>query len=331
MGKQKHDYGLIWNRFKEKINSVSFLFFYNRVLKSVYSKCFMFYKLIPKLRFFINDLKRLISISFPVSTFDYNTGAQFEGDLGEILILGAEMWPYIALREKGSGTPRPKTISARDSSDRMFRPIFQSGTARPPLVGPLGPFFYLFIYYYYLFFLGGGAIYCFILFMCIKTRFKKLYFALYCSQGEGFRDSSAQNHFDLGLLGPDVLAHFSIRDRSAHFFIYLLLLLFFFGGGGGGGGAIYCFILFMCIKTRFKKLYFALYCSQGKRFRDSSAQNHFGPDVLAHFSIRDCSAHFSGTARPIFLFIYLFFFGGGGQSIVISCLCASKQDSRNFI
>ena len=27
---------------------------------------FMFYKTIPKLRFFINDLKRLISIPFPV-------------------------------------------------------------------------------------------------------------------------------------------------------------------------------------------------------------------------------------------------------------------------
>ena len=39
----------------------------------------------------------------------------------------------------------------------------------------------------------------------------------------------------------------------------------------------------------------------------------FGPgllglDILAHFSIQDCSAHFSGTARPIFLY----FFGGGG-------------------
>ena len=71
-------------------------------------------------------------------------------------------------RSVGSGTPRPKTISARDSSARTFRPIFQSGTARPTLVGPLGPFF---------FFFGGGkgAIYCCILFMCIKTRFKKLY------------------------------------------------------------------------------------------------------------------------------------------------------------
>ena len=49
----------------------------------------------------------------------------------------------------GSGTPRPKTISARDSSARTFRPIFQSGTARPTMVGPLGPFFYNF-------FFGGG-------------------------------------------------------------------------------------------------------------------------------------------------------------------------------
>ena len=52
---------------------------------------------------------------------------------------------------RGSGTPRPKTISARDSSARTFRPIFQSGTARPILVGLLGPFFY------YFFFWGGGG------------------------------------------------------------------------------------------------------------------------------------------------------------------------------
>ena len=52
----------------------------------------------------------------------------------------------------GSGTPRPKTISARDSSARTFRPIFQSGTARPTLVGPLGPFFY-----FYFIFSGGGG------------------------------------------------------------------------------------------------------------------------------------------------------------------------------
>ena len=31
----------------------------------------------------------------------------------------------------GSGTPRPKTISARDSSAQTIRPILQSGTARP--------------------------------------------------------------------------------------------------------------------------------------------------------------------------------------------------------
>ena len=77
------------------------------------------------------------------------------------------------------------------------------------------------------------------------------------------------------------------------------------------------------------------YYSLAQGFRDSSAQNHFGPgllgpDVSAHFSIRDCSAHFSGTARPIY-----FFLGGGGgeegQVIVVFCLCASKQDSRNFI
>ena len=57
------------------------------------------------------------------------------------------------------------------------------------------------------------------------------------------------------------------------------------------------------------------------RFRDSSAQNHFGPgllgpDVSAHFSIRDCSAHFSGTARPIFFIFYLSFWGGGGGNVL---------------
>ena len=30
----------------------------------------------------------------------YSSGAQFEGDLGEILALGAEILPYIGLREK---------------------------------------------------------------------------------------------------------------------------------------------------------------------------------------------------------------------------------------
>ena len=44
----------------------------------------------------------------------------------------------------GSGTPRPKTISAR-----TFWPIFQSGTPQPTLVGLLGPF--------YLFIFGGGV------------------------------------------------------------------------------------------------------------------------------------------------------------------------------
>ena len=52
----------------------------------------------------------------------------------------------------------------------------------------------------------------------------------------------------------------------------------------------------------------------------------------------------SETARPTlvgplgpFFFIYFFFLGGGGgwvgrgQFIVVFCLCASKQDSRNFI
>ena len=56
-------------------------------------------------------------------------------------------------------------------------------------------------------------------------------------------------------------------------------------------------------------------------FRDSSAQNHFGPgllgpDVSAHFSIRDCSAHFSGTARSIFLFFIYFLGGVGGVNLL---------------
>ena len=55
----------------------------------------------------------------------------------------------MTIPHQGSGTPRPKTISARDSSAQTFRPIFQSGTARPSLVGPLGPFFF--------FFWGGGG------------------------------------------------------------------------------------------------------------------------------------------------------------------------------
>ena len=36
----------------------------------------------------------------PNSLNTYNTGAQFEGDLGEILTLGAEISPFIGLREK---------------------------------------------------------------------------------------------------------------------------------------------------------------------------------------------------------------------------------------
>ena len=54
--------------------------------------------------------------------------------------------PPLSPAGRGSGTPRPKTISARDSSARTFRSIFQSGTARPTLVGLLGPFF-LFIFF----------------------------------------------------------------------------------------------------------------------------------------------------------------------------------------
>ena len=58
----------------------------------------------------------------------------------------------------GSGTPRPKTISARDSSARTFRPIFQPGTARPTLVGPLGPFLFIYFFiFFFIFFLWGGG------------------------------------------------------------------------------------------------------------------------------------------------------------------------------
>ena len=56
----------------------------------------------------------------------------------------------------GSGTPQPKTILARDSSARRFWPIFQSGAARPTLVGPLGPFLYCY-FFIFIFFLGGGG------------------------------------------------------------------------------------------------------------------------------------------------------------------------------
>ena len=35
-----------------------------------------------------------------ISDFTFRPGAQFEGDLGEILALGAEISPYFGLREK---------------------------------------------------------------------------------------------------------------------------------------------------------------------------------------------------------------------------------------
>ena len=69
----------------------------------------------------------------------------------------------------GSGTPRPKTISARDSSAQTIRPIFQSGTARHTLVGPLGPFFFFFFFFW-----GGGGGYISLFCLCaLKTRLKK--------------------------------------------------------------------------------------------------------------------------------------------------------------
>ena len=38
--------------------------------------------------------------SEPYKACDNEAGAQFEGDLGEILALGAEISPFIGLREK---------------------------------------------------------------------------------------------------------------------------------------------------------------------------------------------------------------------------------------
>ena len=77
----------------------------------------------------------------------------------------------------------------------------------------------------------------------------------------------------------------------------------------------------------------------GYRFRDSSAQNHFGPgllgpDVSAHFSFRDYSAQFSGTARPIFYFFFYFFFrrgGGGLQFIVLFSICARQNKIQDIL
>ena len=65
-----------------------------------------------------------------------------------------------------------------------------------------------------------------------------------------------------------------------------------------------------------------------KPFRPGTPRpGRFGP-----FSIRDCSARFSGTARPIFFyFLFIFFWGVGAIYCFILSLCGSKQDSRNFI
>ena len=48
---------------------------------------------------------KLVRLSFVLDScfelkFINNSGAQFEGDLGEILALGAEISPYFGLREK---------------------------------------------------------------------------------------------------------------------------------------------------------------------------------------------------------------------------------------
>ena len=71
-----------------------------------------------------------------------------------------------------------------------------------------------------------------------------------------FRDSSAQNHFGPGLLGPDVSAHFSIRDCSAHFSGTARPIFFFGGGGGGGGGGN---LLFYSINVHQNKIYETLF------------------------------------------------------------------------
>ena len=49
----------------------------------------------------------------------------------------------------------------------------------------------------------------------------------------------------------------------------------------------------------------------------------FGP-----FFNPDCSAHFSGTARPIFLFLGG---GGGGGYIYLFYLCASKKRLKKHL
>ena len=89
----------------------------------------------------------------------------------------------------------------------------------------------------------------------IFNMFKSLHDMTGFDKLKRFRDSSAQNHFGPGLLGPDVLAHFSTPDRSAHYggtARTILFCCFFWGGWGGQVIVLFCF---MCTKTRFKKLY----------------------------------------------------------------------------
>ena len=61
--------------------------------------------------YFVINTYHFISMTVPIMLlicmtgispveFENGTGAQFEGDLGEILALGAEISPYIGLREK---------------------------------------------------------------------------------------------------------------------------------------------------------------------------------------------------------------------------------------
>ena len=90
---------------------------------------------------------------------------------GGVFILARDSFVATEQRElstdcEGSGTPRPKTISARDSSAQTIRPIFQSGTARPTLLGPLGPFFFYFIFFlFFFFFWGGGDIFLYFIYV----------------------------------------------------------------------------------------------------------------------------------------------------------------------
>ena len=56
-----------------------------------------------------------------LDSIKWNSGAQFEGDLGEILALGAEISPYIGLREKWESPlkKRKKFSSCQHTIDKL--------------------------------------------------------------------------------------------------------------------------------------------------------------------------------------------------------------------